>query len=739
MPTQTPTSPKDIAGRKDISLVREITLTRLGLIITAVATVMLLLHVSQQIIQNISAQNSLGLAEQILFGTVALAMIYGNLVYQFTRAGYMKRLQSHKPASAHDLAPLFNNPPSLTILVPSYKEDPDVVRRTLLSAALQNYPQKRVVLLIDDPAPKTESDRTLLASAQQLPHDIQSLLAAPRAEFSALLDSFRDRQNDNDLNLFSETLALANAHATAATWYQKQAATHTTHSHSDAFFIQQTFREPAHFHHQRAKQLHAAAKDAGPYLSPEEILADYQSLAAPFQTTLSSFQRKKFLNLSHEANKAMNLNSYITLLGKRYIEIQTGAGRLLEPCPENTRPTLSVPASDYLITLDADSTIAPDYALRLIHFAEQPANQKVAVVQTPYSAEPNPPGHVERIAGATTDLQYLLHQGFTHFNATFWVGANALLRTSALNDIVTTEIERGYSVQRFIQDRTVIEDTESSVDLASKGWKLYNYPQRLSHSATPADFGSLLIQRRRWANGGLIIFPKLLRYIFAGPENPAQHTPNFPARCREGFFRLHYLISIALVNLALPIMLLFPFENNLKSIWFPLTCVPYYFLYGRDLVQAGYKISDLLRVYAMNLLLVPVNLGGVFTSIHQGIAKHKIPFKRTPKVGNRTAAPAAYILIAYAMVLYCVVNVIIDILSARYFHASFNALNAIFLTYALLAFVGIKNAAEDITLEFPALKNLLGEKPVDRYAARCQAWWTRVTATEPAPQRNPNQ
>ena len=36
-----------------------------------------------------------------------------------------------------------------------------------------------------------------------------------------------------------------------------------------------------------------------------------------------------------------------------------------------------------------------------------------------------------------------------------------------------------------------------------------NYPERLSYSATPPDFGSLVVQRRRWANGGLLILPKL--------------------------------------------------------------------------------------------------------------------------------------------------------------------------------------------------------------------------------------
>lgn len=70
--------------------------------------------------------------------------------------------------------------------------------------------------------------------------------------------------------------------------------------------------------------------------------------------------------------------------------------------------------------------------------------------------------------------------------------------------------ERGHAVSVFIQDKTLIEDTGSTIDLVAKGWRLHNHPERLAYSATPPDFGALVIQRRRWANGGLIILPSLL-------------------------------------------------------------------------------------------------------------------------------------------------------------------------------------------------------------------------------------
>ena len=297
----------------------------------------------------------------------------------------------------------------------------------------------------------------------------------------------------------------------------------------------------------------------------------------------------------------MNLNSYIGLIGKRFNRVVREHGTYLEPATTEAAD-LAVPDASYIVTLDADSLLAPDYVRRLVHIMVTPGNERVAVMQTPYTAVPSPKGLLERIAGATTDLQYIVHQGFTQAGATYWVGANAVLRKEALDDIVTHDRERGFRIAKYIQDRTVIEDTESSIDLVVRGWSLYNLPERLSYSATPADFGSLLIQRRRWANGGLIILPKLLRHL--------GRTPHRLRTWVEGFMRVNYLTSIAGTNLGLLLILTFPANDYLSIVWLPITALPYYWLYGRDLVLAGYRVRDLFRVYALNCMLIPVNLGG---------------------------------------------------------------------------------------------------------------------------------
>jgi hypothetical protein len=150
----------------------------------------------------------------------------------------------------------------------------------------------------------------------------------------------------------------------------------------------------------------------------------------------------------------------------------------------------------------------------------------------------------------------------------------------------------------------------------------------------------------------------------------------------------------------LVILLLYPFEDNMRSAWLPLTALPYYFFYGRDLLHSGYRIGDLFRVYALNLLLVPVNLGGVFKSIHQAWTGQKIPFKRTPKVMGRTAAPAMYVVLEALFLLYCGSMLVADAVNSRWMHAAFALVNGGFFLYAITAFIGLRNGMEDIESEW---------------------------------------
>ncbi|MDQ3543134.1 MAG: glycosyltransferase family 2 protein [Actinomycetota bacterium] len=474
-----------------------------------------------------------------------------------------------------------------------------------------------MALLIDNPpTPDDPFARRALEDARSLPEEIERWLAPPRRRATAAQQRFRDAAWSRCVDGRKEARRLADELDEAAQWLERQIANEPVFTHTDELFVDLVFRGPAADLRAEAESVRGrTTQGGGP--SFEDLRLSYRRLTARFDARLSSFERKRFENLSHQPNKAMNLNSFLGLLGASWRGDERDG--LLFLVTDYEHPDFAVEAPTFVLTLDADSLLHAEYAAKLVEFAERPGNDDIAVLQTPYSAVPNAPGILERTAGATTDIQYLVHQGFGRFGAAYWVGANALIRTKALDELRTTCIERGHEITRFISDRTVIEDTESSLDLVARGWRIHNHPERLSLSATPPDFGSLVIQRRRWANGGLLLAHKLLK------RARRKFVPS------ELFLRSHYLLSISLSNVGVVALLYGGFGAQFSSWWLPVSAAPYFALYARDLRQAGYKGRDMIAVYALNVLLVPANLAGVYKSLDQSVRRRPTPFSRTPK------------------------------------------------------------------------------------------------------------
>src|SRR5262249_3954581 len=169
-----------------------------------------------------------------------------------------RRLRRHRPASEPALHRFFHDPqaPSVTVLVPSYREDPRVVRRTLVSAALQDYPKRRVVLLIDDPSkPSRPQDVELLAAARSLPEEMESNLGKPAEHFADASPRLAERLAREPLDATGETLALAQLYRDAACWFEEQAIGYPAIDHADELFVELTFRRPPTQYRERAAPL----------------------------------------------------------------------------------------------------------------------------------------------------------------------------------------------------------------------------------------------------------------------------------------------------------------------------------------------------------------------------------------------------------------------------------------------------------------------------------------------------
>jgi len=295
---------------------REIRLTALLFLLTLASSVFLSRESIGILSEHLREENILGAIGQTVFILIISLLIYGNLVYQCTRLGHLRREMNHSRADEEELESLFDGkPPSLTILVPSYKENVEVVRRTLLSAALQDYPDKHLVLLIDDP-PNSISprDRIGLKAMRDLPGEIQRLLDDARKPFDKAFEDYLERRRTGTVDPRREYEILARQYRNAAAWFSRISRNYPSTDHGDALLVEKVFRYYAHAHEVKARSLLENA--LGESHSEQRILRQYRRLTSLFRVRLSSFERKKFVNLSREANKAMNLNSYIGLIGR---------------------------------------------------------------------------------------------------------------------------------------------------------------------------------------------------------------------------------------------------------------------------------------------------------------------------------------------------------------------------------------------------------------------------------------
>ena len=660
--------------------------------------------------------------EGVLYLGIVTTLIFSAMVYLVTRQGALHRFLQHERVPRAMLDEHFSHDydKGITVLIPSYVEQPKVVEKTIWSAALQEFPDEAVVLLIDDPPhPKTDENRAILQACRGLVPKIMRELSEPSHRFEQTRQRVRTELAGQTYVRRSVVTQCAEDYRYAAAWLERKADAWVIEDHTDDFFRDQVLLALARDLRLTEQALNEATM-LQQQIKPERIVQLYNRLVWIFTVKGWSFERKQYASTSTEGNKAMNLNSFIGLMGHRIKREETADGVFLRDAREGESPDFVMRDSEYVLTLDADSMLLRDYCLRLVYQLEQPGNERVAVIQTPYSSYRGAPTRIERIAAATTDIQHVLHQGMTYYDATFWVGANAVIRKAALDDICVVSTEGPRTIRTYIQDRTVIEDTESSVDLGYYGWHLVNYPERLSYSSTPPDFGSLVVQRRRWANGGLLIISKFFRIV------KARRAQGNPVKLGEWCLRVNYMASIAWSSFGLMFLLAYPFDQRLLSPWVVAASLPYFLTMSSDLKRNGYKRSDILRIYGFNIVLLTVNLAGTLKSIQQGMTNTKIPFARTPKVNDRTASPPLYVAMPWAIIIFSSLVFYADTLSGNWGNAIFAGFNAIVTTWALLAYIGFWHSLEDMFVGW--LRWFFVPADTPHLWERITAWWANRRA-----------
>ena len=631
--------------------------------------------------------------EALSYLVVVSFLTFSALMYLVARQGALVRFRDHVRAPRGVIDRHFGNRPSerLTVLVPSYAEEPDVVRLTLWSAALQEYPDLHLVLLIDDPPNPTDpAVAAKLEATRRLVADITNVLQKPRKRFESALRR-AESQLGPGKGSAQDVKKLQTEYEAASAWLDEMAAAELVVDHVSEFFVDQVLIGLANELNLTALALNASIEQ-GDRPDAARLIELYRRLVWIFRADLQNFERKTYGSLSHEANKAMNVNAYLGLMGHVWRPTVTAAGVMLDEVDTAEDGDIDIPDSGYVLTLDADSQLLRDYCIRLVYYLEQSENQQVAIIQTPYSSFRGAPTRIERIAGASTDLQHILHQGKTlpqrdvlgrrerrHPQG----GARGHRRGRERRRVRHQDLHpgphghRGHRVQHRHRHRRLVAG---------------QLPERLSYSATPPDFGSLVVQRRRWANGGLLILPKLWQQVRHRQRNRER------VHLTELALRVNYMASIAWASFGLLFLLFYPYDSRLLSPLVLGAAVPYFVAMGSDLRECGHRFSDIFRIYGFNLVLLPVNLAGVLKSIQQAFTGEKIPFARTPKVRNRTAAPALHVLVPYLIVIFSVFTAWRDFHQQNWGNCAFAVFNAVLASMAIWAYIGLRASIVDMAL-----------------------------------------
>src|SRR2546425_3239981 len=254
---------------------------RLGwalLVVTAAVTGLLGWELTDTVARFLRNEDWAAAAGHLVFMGIVAALLYGSVVYQLTRIGSFQRRATFAPATDHELSRTYHEAAGkLVVLVPSYKEEVKVVRRTLMSAALQDYPRRRVVLLIDDPpAPQDSAEAATLQAMRALPESLRQLFDAAARPFVAALGQFKARAESN-LDLASEAHRLASLHRLAARWCLLQEAGFASGESGDVVFRELVLRRAAQAHLAAAASIKWAAGRGG--LDRTRLQLEYHRLA----------------------------------------------------------------------------------------------------------------------------------------------------------------------------------------------------------------------------------------------------------------------------------------------------------------------------------------------------------------------------------------------------------------------------------------------------------------------------
>ncbi|MFC1511309.1 glycosyltransferase family 2 protein, partial [Candidatus Margulisiibacteriota bacterium] len=550
-----------------------------------------------------------GLGALPLIGFLALSFSF---IISVTRSYSLLQVPYHTQAGT-DL-PAMEHAPTIKTLIPAYKEPADVMEMTLWSAALQNYQGKRdITLLIDDPyVAQPGQEHPLQEQAESLAARINLELKSRAHRYQLAQNAFSDRcSSSKPINLKAETEYLAKLYGEAAAWFLQKATDFQKQGEKTLFFRESVLLRNAQEYSTKASQLRAAT------LPQNQLRQHYSTLVSIFDSTVNSFQRKKYQNLSWKHSKAANLNTYLSLMGKSFQEVTSNGRSYLVPGSD-----LDFETFDYFLILDADTVVSPSYLKMAVACMKEDGNEDLAVYQSSPQSYPFSGNWLEGINAASVSIVGRDRKAATRQRAAFWAGNNGLIRWSAFEQTANTNSENETTNQNYISCKTIVEDFETTTRLAANGWRIHTSDEDISWTLYPSNLKDMSPQRHRWFNGRFISAINFLR----GGTRKGMSSLELYFRSFECLVPpfLEPLMWVGLQLLPFSLELLDPYSIGLLLLSFPLRLLSRHNWLRRN----NFTFSETFHSQILDLFFSPVYCDATVSSIISSLGKKEAYFKR---------------------------------------------------------------------------------------------------------------
>lgn len=484
--------------------------------------------------------------------------------------------------------------PEAIMLVPSYREEPELLRRSMLCHALQKIAKKKIVLLLGNEV--HTDDPQLLINTDKVKQNCTAL-GSLMNRYSVELTEIESDHHNCKYRTRDVVLRFSRYLSDTAKEIENSSVKYPT----DAFVIHEVILKMSAFFESLAKSIDGMPAD------------EYQSLVkylkSFFNVEIEVFMRMKYANTEHEKTKAGNLTAYLKYINASYHEEydeKENAWRVIYDGAQNR--------FEYVGIFDCDTICKPEYLLRKVCFLRREGTDEVGLIQSPYVV-PVPEPSIASVASGIQSFWFLpISIGLSGYNSSFWLGFNSCWRYSALEKIPS-----------FLAE-TIIEDVEVSLQLLQRQHKIVTSPEQQCVTYSPKDLRGIQVQRTRWASGGLRILYSFVRDAIKGRYKLINTT--------EFVIRANYIINLNLLPVF--VMLQFLIRTPLHYQYVGLIIINYCFylvLYFKITRQySKYSFRELFDGMIVGILMNFHYLRGLKTSVIRLFRpKNKLVFISTPR------------------------------------------------------------------------------------------------------------